>query len=74
MKIYLSQQGLFIEGITNSGIIKVIEIPREEALEFIASECNSKLENIFELLSYSNSTLYLKGGELGMEENKRVED
>ena len=45
----------------SSKTVKLIEIPREEAMEFIEMECDGKLENIFDRLRYDNSeeVLYL---------------
>jgi len=40
---------------------KVIEIPREEAVELLAEECNNRLEALFEMLYFDGDTLFLIG-------------
>ncbi len=46
--------------------IKVIEIPKEEAFEFIHFECEGKIEQIFDCLRYdvTEKILYLIGKEV----------
>lgn len=43
--------------------IKVIEISKEEAIEFIQYECDGKIEGIFDCLryDYKEKVLYLVG-------------
>ena len=45
----------------NSKDLKVIEIPRDEAVLFLEKDCNGKLENILDKLRYDakGDTLYL---------------
>ena len=53
-----------------SKTVKIIEIPREEAMEFIELECEGKLENVFDRLRYDGEeeVLYLMSQGAGLEE------
>jgi hypothetical protein len=41
--------------------MKIIEVPREEALQFIEEECDGKIEGLFDRLSFDSDgkILYL---------------
>lgn len=50
--------------------LKVIEIEKEEALDFIEQECNGRIQSIFDHLRYDSqeAVLYLVGNEVSLEE------
>ena len=56
--------------------IKIIEIPKEEGLEFIQYECDGKIELIFECLRYdpNEKVLYLVGKEVDLDEKDQEEN
>jgi hypothetical protein len=58
--VRLDRDGLNITA-NNAGSkdLKVIEIERGEALDFIRSECNNRLEGIFERLRYDGTNMLL---------------
>lgn len=60
--VRLDRNGLTITANNSSSRdIKVIEIDRGEALDFIRMECNNQLENIFERLKYDGKNMLLVG-------------
>lgn len=56
----------------NSKELKVIEIPKEEAIVFIEKDCNGKVENIADKLKYDapTETLYLVSDHLEEEDRE----
>lgn len=72
--VRLNSQHLAIIGDTKRGKdIKVIEVPRDEAIEFINEECDGKIQKIFDRLHYDakDDLLYLlaKDAEIGNPED-----
>lgn len=55
--------------------IKVIQIDKKQAVQFIEQECGGKLDNIFDCLRYDkvDEVLYLVGRNLTLEEVKADE-